>query len=609
MKKNILIIGLAGMLGISFGLISCAPDYETEFNVLTLVVPDKGQAAVVFPLNGGDHEIEVQTNVPIDNWKATSNAEWCKVVKQDKKVIVSAGENGIYKQRQAEVTIAYGHQSYSIKVNQFGLEPVILVGDEMKPDGYIKEIDPERTTLDIPVATNLVLDNIIMPDTCDWIRLVEQPQSLKGKARADNVNKGNLKFSLDQSTDTVIRYCTVILQSSQNYSYTNTFVIKQQKRGYIVEIEDAKKDYRLAAAGGMITIPFKVNGPAKAYTYEIEGSAKDWIISAPATRALRDAFESFNIQANIDTENVRVGHIIFRSTDTNKPSEFTVTVTQDKFIAVPPVCVENPTATPGAGFITLKWGVPENKDYASIKVSFYDKVLRQDRVIEIKDNTATSSVVEGTYQCAGEYEFTITTYGPTGMVTDNPVILKGTSEVSPRKIPVKLTIDMLSSNATENEDAGLPGLIDGNKSSYYHSLWSKTAPGSKAHYIQIDLKSPLQNLRFEYDGRHNGDGGGDVKRVGIWGSVTGADDTWTQIGTETYTLDKSDPRGKHYEPNEEVRASQPYSHIRFTPEARRSKDPLDPTVVANSWFNMAEIYLYKVNFQDETWAKKELGVQ
>ena len=43
MKKNILIIGLAGILGISSGLISCSPDYETEFNVETLVVPDKSQ--------------------------------------------------------------------------------------------------------------------------------------------------------------------------------------------------------------------------------------------------------------------------------------------------------------------------------------------------------------------------------------------------------------------------------------------------------------------------------------------------------------------------------------------------------------------------------------
>ena len=36
MKKNILIIGLTGILGTFVALSSCGPDYETEFNVLTL---------------------------------------------------------------------------------------------------------------------------------------------------------------------------------------------------------------------------------------------------------------------------------------------------------------------------------------------------------------------------------------------------------------------------------------------------------------------------------------------------------------------------------------------------------------------------------------------
>ena len=33
MKKNILTIGLAGVLGTFIALSSCGPDYETEFNV------------------------------------------------------------------------------------------------------------------------------------------------------------------------------------------------------------------------------------------------------------------------------------------------------------------------------------------------------------------------------------------------------------------------------------------------------------------------------------------------------------------------------------------------------------------------------------------------
>lgn len=168
MKKNILIIGLASIFGIASGLISCSPDYETEFKVETLVVPDKSQAPITFPLLGGEHEIEVQTNVPLDRWSAQSNAEWCKVVQHEGKVVVSASANNIYKQRRAEITVAYGHQSYSITVSQFGKEPAILIGDKLQQEGYVEIIDAERETLTIPVATNLNLDNIIIPDTCNW---------------------------------------------------------------------------------------------------------------------------------------------------------------------------------------------------------------------------------------------------------------------------------------------------------------------------------------------------------------------------------------------------------------------------------------------------------
>lgn len=72
----------------------------------------------------------------LDNWTASSNAGWCKLQKHEGKVTVSADENEDYKQRIAEITIAYGHQSFSINVKQFGLEPVIevegLTADGMK---------------------------------------------------------------------------------------------------------------------------------------------------------------------------------------------------------------------------------------------------------------------------------------------------------------------------------------------------------------------------------------------------------------------------------------------------------------------------------------------
>ena len=611
MKKNILIIGLTGILGTFVALSSCGPDYETEFNVLTLTIPSESQAAVVFPLSGGEHEIEVETNVALDNWTVSSNAEWCKLQKQEGKVTVSADQNEGYKQRIAEVTIAYGHQSYSISVKQFGLEPVIDIPG-LTDDG-MKAVDAKATSLSIQVNTNLNLDVITVPDTCNWVRFNE-PKELKAKkgqkaVKAEDIVKKNLVFSLDQNTDTIVRYCTITLQSSQNYNCVGTFIIKQQPRGYIVDIDDAHKVFEVKAMGETITIPFKVNGPAGAeYEYVIDENAQTWIkpATAPLTRgALRDASESFIIEPNTAVvEQPREGTITFTSKDPVDPNSFTVTVKQAGFVPVPPVNVVNATATPGAGHITLQWEAPEDVDYSKLKITYYDKVTKENKEIEIDGFKTTSAIIDDTYQCAGEYSFTFKTYGPTGMETESPVIITGTSGEAFELERVILTVDMLSANATQDGDGGgLPALIDGKGGTYYHSRWQDPVV-SEAHYVQIKLNKPLQGLRFEYDARQTGiNNGGDVTIATIYGSTNG--EYFESMGTEEFNLPTSN--GGHATAKNNVNGKQAYNYIRFTPTGRRNQATLDYTNANKAWWNMAEMYLYRVR-HDEAWAKEQLGI-
>ena len=611
MKKNILIIGLTGILGTFVALSSCGPDYETEFNVLTLTIPSESQAAVVFPLSGGEHEIEVETNVALDNWTVSSNAEWCKLQKQEGKVTVSADQNEGYKQRIAEGTIEYGHQSYSISVKQFGLEPVIDIPG-LTDDG-MKAVDAKATSLSIQVNTNLNLDVITVPDTCNWVRFNE-PKELKAKkgqkaVKAEDIVKKNLVFSLDQNTDTIVRYCTITLQSSQNYNCVGTFIIKQQPRGYIVDIDDAHKVFEVKAMGETITIPFKVNGPAGAeYEYVIDENAQTWIkpATAPLTRgALRDASESFIIEPNTAVvEQPREGTITFTSKDPVDPNSFTVTVKQAGFVPVPPVNVVNATATPGAGHITLQWEAPEDVDYSKVKITYYDKVTKENKEIEIDGFKTTSAIIDDTYQCAGEYSFTFKTYGPTGMETESPVIITGTSGEASELERVILTVDMLSANATQDGDGGgLPALIDGKGGTYYHSRWQDPVV-SEAHYVQIKLNKPLQGLRFEYDARQTGiNNGGDVTIATIYGSTNG--EYFESMGTEEFNLPTSN--GGHATAKNNVNGKQAYNYIRFTPTGRRNQATLDYTNANKAWWNMAEMYLYRVR-HDEAWAKEQLGI-
>lgn len=382
MRKNRLFFVILGMLLSIIGVHSCAPDYETEFEVKTLKVPDGDLAPIHFSIDGGQKNISVETNVLVENWRVESNADWCKVEKSSDKVIVSASKNDLYVTRIALVTISYGHQSYSIPVSQSGLQASILINGET--NSFVKEVAVNGGEISVAVESNVIIDNISIPDTTSWLKL--------SGPIIENGSQKTLKFKVEPSYASNIRYSTVIIQSSQDFSKITTFIVKQAER---------------------------------------------------------------------------------------------------------------------------VWGTP---------------------------------------------------------------------------IAVPLTIGMLSANATEPNEGSLAALLDNNKGTFYHTLWSGTSPGGKPHYLQINLNEPLRFLRFEYDGRNNANSG-DPTRVGIWVSETGGngDEGWTKASTITFTLRSGN--GNHYVANEVANLGKPYKYIRFIPEARRNADPINSSGT-NGWWYASNFFLY-----------------
>ena len=221
MKKYKLFFGLIGITLCIIGMPSCAPDYETEFEVKSLNVTNRDLSPITFAPEGGNKEIRVQTNVKIENWKASSNANWCKVEKQSDKVIISADNSDLFSTRTARITIAYGYQSYTIDVNQqSGIIPELLI--EGEKSGVLKELTIEGGEVSIKATSNMVLDYISIPDSTTWVKLVSVSDG-------GTTNEKILKFKVDPSFDSSIRYSTIMLQSSQNPSIVATFVIKQDK--------------------------------------------------------------------------------------------------------------------------------------------------------------------------------------------------------------------------------------------------------------------------------------------------------------------------------------------------------------------------------------------
>ena len=66
---------------------------------------------------------------------------------------------------------------------------------------------------------------------------------------------------------------------------------------------------------------------------------------------------------------------------------------------------------------------------------------------------------------------------------------------------VNITLDMLSSPCTQTDDgSALPGLIDNDSKSYWHSVWKTNYLNADyGHYFQVDLKKTMHKaLRFDY---------------------------------------------------------------------------------------------------------------
>ena len=82
-----------------------------------------------------------------------------------------------------------------------------------------------------------------------------------------------------------------------------------------------------------------------------------------------------------------------------------------------------------------------------------------------------------------------------------------------------------------------------------------------------------------------------------------------QVGGRLVGLEmcKRDRNGGHATAKNNVSGKQAYNYIRFTPTARRDKDPLNYTVAGSAWWNMSEIYLYRIR-HDEAWAREQLGI-
>lgn len=603
MKKTKIIIASAMLFaGMSALFTACSPDYETDFHRSLLEVPHKSQALITFQREGGERTIEVNTNVPLENWTAGVNADWCEVDKAEGKVIVKAGTYDGYQQRKAVVTVKYGHQEYKVQVVQNGHEATLQLvesdGFVKRKNGFVAYTPGNVTEFVAPVSTNLNIDHVIVPDTTSWVHFDAVDQ-----LEEDEQGRKLVKLRLEPNKTSSDRYCAMILQSSQNWDATVEFLLIQSRVGYKVVPCYGDTKYGIEDLGGNIRIPYAQNQQDGKWTVAVSDDATSWLHTA-SSQLGNTAGELFaSVDMNLGNQ-PRTGTVTLRSENNGKV--YVVTVNQHAFTPVPPFNVENVTAQAGSGNITLSWDRPEIVNYTTLVVTMHNAQLNKTVTKTINDVTTTSVTFDKTFKFAGTYDFTIKTYGPTGMETNSPIRTTGTSNEWFETIRVALTADMITANATQTNDGqGIPGLVDGKINTFYHSFWSADTPDGKPHYLQIRLNKPISSeFYFDYMGRASGDGGGDVKRARVYGSISGADAdaAWTELGELSYDLPPA--RGKQGVARNHIKTSENYVYLRFVPTARRNKDPLGLNGTRTDWFNMSELRLFEVH--DEAWAQGHL---
>ena len=123
------------------------------------------------------------------------------------------------------------------------------------------------------------------------------------------------------------------------------------------------------------------------------------------------------------------------------------------------------------------------------------------------------------------------------------------------KFPLKA--DMLSSNAVEPREGSLANLLDGNVSTFFHSLWSSKI--SEKHWLQVNLPESLNYFQFNYTNRQS-NGNAALKDFDV---MVGPDDSHLTL-LRNFTLSDGLPTGGAGTfASPELKTEQPIKVIRF----------------------------------------------
>lgn len=202
----------------------------------------------------------------------------------------------------------------------------------------------------------------------------------------------------------------------------------------------------------------------------------------------------------------------------------------DETESIAPAMISNLQAEPQEGAIRLTWDNPVEGDYLYAQVQYTDPVTDELQKVNVSHHT-DEYLLTGLFQKNGAYNFRVYAVSSTGTFSAtweevSATALRVPPTVTPTTpVPVSLTAEMLSSNASDPSEGVLANLIDGNTATFWGNNWH--APVPFPQYIQVDLPEAVQGVRIRITNRPTT--GYTPSEVDIEGSNDGVE--WTMLGS------------------------------------------------------------------------------
>jgi predicted small lipoprotein YifL len=211
----------------------------------------------------------------------------------------------------------------------------------------------------------------------------------------------------------------------------------------------------------------------------------------------------------------------------------------------PPAELRALTAEGLPGQILLKWSLPSEADNIhQVKVTYYDHRLKMD-VMRVASAYAEGMEIPETRARYGSYTFTVQPFSRDAEGTAQTVA--ATSGPAPKRwimgnisdtVKIPLVEASLYTNAQEPSEGPVKNLLDDDKSTFFHTVWSSGKWATDAsrflgdkHYLQVDLGRVLSAgdyFSFYYAPRNNDNNKPtDFDLYGsIVGDTIGAENDW-----------------------------------------------------------------------------------